>query len=178
MTVLCVWLGYKFARERRAAEMDARHNALLDQIIINTVPPPTGTFHTLNPGSRDVLSAHLGRTTSRNRLRRDAILRAGAADTVTTESLVLDVSGLTAKYNKPDIARQLATHYSDGFENLGLNPRITTNRPANASGFRATIVWTSPKNELIVIVDANVSADQPTAEVEMLLIDSQQLRLW
>jgi hypothetical protein len=178
MTILCVWLGYKMARERRAAEMGDRHNELLDRIIENIVPPPTGTFYTLHPGSRDVLSVQLGRTTAHHHFQRNTILRTGTAANVTSQNLVLNISELISKLSRLDIARQLPIHYSDGFKKLGLNPRITTNSTGGASESKATVVWTSSKNELTVVINAHVADDQPTAEVEILLIDSQQLRLW
>jgi len=169
VTVLCVWLGYKSARERRAAEMIARHNALLDAIVKNIATPPSNTFYRLNPGSEDELNRRFGRTWANNDFQRTAILRTGSNASVEIQNLTLDISGM----GREDVGRQLLSHYSQKLEKLKLKRKIS-----DEVGAHATYIWTSQDNEFTIIVDAHMAADMLTAEVRILLIDSQQLKLW
>ena len=169
MTILCVWLGCKFARERRAADMIARHNALLDTIVKNIATPPANTFYRLNPGSEDELNKRLGRTWPGDNFQRASILRTGTNASIAIQNLTLDITRMP----REETGQQLLNHYSQGLETLKLKRTIS-----DAVGDNATYVWISQGNEFTVIVDAQTTADIPTANVRILLIDSQQLKLW
>lgn len=170
MTILCVWLGYTVARNRKADEMIDRHNELLDRIIKNIATPPANTFYRLNnPGSEDELARQLGRSWPGDNFQRLAILRTGTNASTAIQNLTLDISGI----KRDEIGQQLIEHYSQRLEALKLKRTIT-----DFVGPTSTAVWTSQSNELTVVIDAHLEPDAQMANIRILLIDSQHLKLW
>jgi hypothetical protein len=167
LTIASLWFGYRAARERRANAMIDRHNAVLNTIVKNINPPPADTFYRLNPGSQDELLNRLAGPGDHHA--RATILRTGSNAFVTIQNLTLDISRLS----EADVRMQLLNHYSQGLESLELQRTIT-----DAVGPNSTAVWVSNGNELTVVVDVNIATDTSTAEVRLLLIDSQTLKLW
>jgi hypothetical protein len=49
-TVLCLWLGYKFLRERRVAEMVARHEEVLAKLVSQIDSSNSPVLHGITPG--------------------------------------------------------------------------------------------------------------------------------
>jgi hypothetical protein len=177
VTLVSLWLGYKTIREQHAAAILNRRNAVLDIIITNVATPPTDTFYRINPGSMDNLGTSLGRSSPGDRFYRDAILRAGGTGTISSQNLLVDVSMLLKDHTRVSAARLLVGHYASGLAKIGLVRRLNTDEARTSHG-SAKDVWTAPHNQLTVIIDTEIAADDLQAHVRILFIDSQQLRLW
>lgn len=176
MTIACLWLGYKMIRERRAAEMIARNNQIIQIVTANIATPPPDTFYQLDPGSQDVLLGN-AQWPGPEHWRR-TILETGSTGQLAGWTLVLDVSKRLEKLHRGGVAQHLVNHYAQHFTKHGLARREDTSGSNNLGGGFARGVWTSHGNEFTVIINADVGADVPTAEVRIITVDAQQLRVW
>jgi hypothetical protein len=179
VTLLCLWFGFKFARERRANEMIARHERLLETILNNTVTPPPNAFYTVNPGNRDEVQSNLRSPYSAEQegfLGFDLLHGHTSPARIAALTLQLDVSRLLPM-NRDEVSQRMIVHYEQGLEKLGMWKFQAVTR-INVSGAKSRCVWTSKESELSVVIDAEVAANAPAAEVRILVIDAQQRRLW
>jgi len=184
MTTLCLWLGYRFARERAANELIARHDAVLSVLIKQIATAPSSTFYGNNPGSEDELSRHL--SFPGKGFRRTTILKVDHSASTTSQSLVVDVSQLLKnKVVAQQIADDLVNYYASGLPGIGMqrttsvgaSSGYSANGLSNETG-KVRGIWSSPKSDLTVVIDATVESINQQGNVSILLLDSQQIRLW
>jgi hypothetical protein len=176
MTIVCLWLGNRMIRERRAAEMIAGRDRVIQIVTANIATPPTDTFYRINPGSQDELLQE-AQWPGPEHWRR-AILDTGSTGLLATWTLVLDVSKSLESVNRAGVVQQLVDHYARRFARHRLDRRERSGGGSNLGGGYARAVWTTAGNEFTVIIDAEVDAEVSTAEVRILVIDAQQLRVW
>jgi hypothetical protein len=172
MTVVCLLLGYWFARVRRAEEMIARHDRLWNTVINNIVTPPTDvTYHSFIGTENDIKDrfswgGHLNP--------KGVVMGTGSMGTVRSESFTVDFSKFQPPASRKNIAGVLIDHYSSGLGAAG----VSRCYDGGSSNLQRRAVWTSPREDLAVVIDVSASRDEPYAEVQILLIDSQQLFIW
>jgi hypothetical protein len=179
ITLLCIWLGIKLARERRSNEMLARHEQLLDIIVNNTVTPPPNAFHSVYPGDKDEILTNLRSPYSAEQegfLGFDLLHGHTSPARIAALTLQLDVSRLLPM-NRDQVSERMIVHYEQGLEKFGMY-RFQSITRTNTIGARSRSVWASKESELSIVIDADVAADVPVAEVRILVIDAQQFRLW
>jgi hypothetical protein len=174
-TILCVWLGYKTVRERRASEVNARFNSLLDAVVSNIGKSPPNANYRLNPGSLSKMQQKARWPGEEFYL--NTILRTGSSGRIASRTLGLDISRALATASAKSVKEKLIDHYTDGLAALNMSQR---SHSANFSSERiqARSVWASPANELSAVFDVDLHVEDATAEIRILLIDSQQLNLW
>jgi hypothetical protein len=178
ITLLCLWLGFRFVREHRADEIIARHERLLDAIAKNVVTPPPNAFYSVHPGGRDEIQTNLRSPYSADQegfVGFDLLHGHTSPARIAALTLQLDISRLLPM-NRGEVSQRMIVHYEHGLEESGMWKFQAVTR-SNASGAKSRSVWTSNESELSVVIDADVAAGAPTAEVRILVIDAQQLRL-
>jgi hypothetical protein len=177
VTVLCIWLGYRYVRERRTNEILARHEAVL-ATLTKQIATPFQTLYAISPGGEDELLRRFGHDSKR--FRRATLLRVDHSSP--GQSSALDVSKLLASGTNPTtIADRLAQHYGSalvpaGFEHTYTHGGSRSDLGSVSGTYRG--IWTSPAGDLNVIIDAEVFAQSKTATVSILFTDSQQIRIW
>ena len=192
MTVLCLWLGYRVIRERRAAEILARHEAILSVLVKQVDTAPTSTFYSISSHNGDELLDRFGYPDKR--FRRATALRVDHSDSTTRQKLVVDVSKLLdSKTHPTTIADQLIQLYGRALVPLGfvqtLSHGDTISQGNSIAQGGKTIavetslgacrgIWSSPNGDINVVIDGQVFAPSKQAIVTVLLIDSQHLQLW
>jgi hypothetical protein len=192
VTVLCLWLGYKAARERRADGILARHDAVLATLVKQIATPPAHTFYSISPGSEDELLYRLGYPG--RQFRRATVLRVDHSGSTTSQNLKIDVSKLLDGNTNPvTVADQLIQHYGGALAPIGFVQTLThgdsTSQGSSTTQDGKTIaietqlgecrgIWSSAKSDISVVIDGKVFAPSKQAIVSILVIDSQQLYLW
>jgi hypothetical protein len=111
MTLLCVWLGYKFARERRAAEMLSRRQAVYNTLIKN-LSKPTADTHIK-------FAAELLRMALASRDER-WILSSGTSRTYAEDHLELTLGPTISSMSGDKIVGEIADHVGRGLNQCGL----------------------------------------------------------
>lgn len=168
----CIWFGTRLARQRHAAILLARHNAVLDVVIENISETPAKTSFTVHPGERPELEKLLGRTWPDEATRRQAILEFGTPPRAVSTGVELNISESLADASAVEVAGRLADHYADGLADLGLE------RIASGGGASAAAVWKSPENDLDVWIAVAADGDAQSALVRIIFVDSQRLHVW
>ncbi len=175
-TLLCVWLGYKYERVRRANELIARHQAVLEVIVRRIATPPEGTFYVFGRESADQLLYKL--SFPGEHFRRQTILDVGHSASSMTQDEIIDVSKLLATKKPNDVVVQLAHYYGADLASVGLQLTTSGYRGNHGDLSVSRDVWNSPNNDLVVVIDAEIDPKSQRAFVSVMLIDGQQLHLW
>lgn len=171
VTLVGLWLGWKTARERRAAEMVARHHSMLDLIENNMATAPTGTSFRFSPAQRQRTAAFRKRTRPNQAEQRQnlgGMFENGRFRNTVTRTVILDVS--QAAVDRDTLTSRIRAHYEQGLDELGLR------RIVDLGGHRATGIWTLPDENLNVIIDVVIESDD--AQVRTIYLYNDRLSIW
>lgn len=176
MTLLCLWLGWRMARQRQAAAIVARSQTILDGIESNMTTVPQGASFTISSNLRQRKSSFLKKT------RRDpsdltnqlgGISSNGRFYTSAIRGEPLDITNLLATKSAADASLQIRSHYEQGLKKIGLRRTVTTN-----SVEKATAIWQMPEHGLHVIIDVDADAARKQADVRIIYLHSESLSFW
>ncbi len=172
LLLLGSWFGIGIARQHRAAQMIARHNAVLDVIINNLSELPAYSKFIVSPSTRAELEKLLGRTWPDDEIRLEAVLHSGTMPAFTAGTAILDIADLLTDASDGKAVTELVGHYSRGLAELGLE------RIASGGAAKSIAIWKSPSGDLDVWITVDAHEDAKTAEVRMIFLDGQRLALW
>lgn len=170
MTLLCVWLGVKVARERRADEMIARRHAVYNTLLKNMSKPFMDARIEFAPR----LLRHTNST-----FRKDWILGTGASRSYETDELELTLGPTIASLPADKIVREIADHVG-----LGLNECGLYNEGGLTESFGPAVQYIGSwqqdsKSEFTVIIEVVAEpAQSKSAMVWVAVIENQLLSHW
>jgi hypothetical protein len=175
MTVSCVWLGWRMARQRQAAAMVARSRAVMDVIDGNMSTPPQGTSFVMPPHLRQQTASFLTRTRpdpSNQTKQVSNPFGDGRFYSMSTRGEPLDITKLLATGNAAAASVQIRNQYERGLAKLGLQRALTSD------GEKATSIWGLPEHGLHVIIDVDSDTARNQADVRVIFLHSEELKAW
>ncbi len=173
MTVLCLWLGWRMARQRQAAAVISRSYAVLDVIESNIATAPPNTIFTM-PSHLRQRQANFLKQTRQGSIEQSSqlgsIFGSGRYYIMATRGQPLDITKLVATSDTKAASVQIRTHYEKGLAKLGLKRSLTSD------GEKATAIWQMPDHGIHVVID--VHADQNQADVRVIFMHNETLSIW
>lgn len=175
MTVLCIWLGIRAARDRRAREMVAVNHAVLEALEKNVTAEPKDAHFVMPASIRQSTANFLKKSRPDSEAQRRQIANlfdGGRLYTTSTFDVPLNVEKALAADSPTNVSTRLVAHYGRGLAEAGLNLTVS------GGGESSMAIWHMPDHGVSVIIDVNVDSDTKQARVRTIFIQNDKLSIW
>lgn len=175
MAVLCVSLGLFAMLERKAQEMLAIHQAVMDTLNANFVSEPKDVRF-VNPEAVRRSAAVLEKSAAGTSKRGQSVSRFFGTRTLYSSNEInvsLDVATALAGPQGKNVLAQLPSHYAQGLTEIGLRQTSMSFSPGLASEF-----WQNPEHGVLVIIDAFLDESSKRVWVRAVFIQNDRASIW
>lgn len=175
MTVLCIWLGTRAARDRQAREMVAINHAVVDALEKNTTAEPKEAEFVMPASIRQSTASFMKKNRPDSETQRRQITSffdGGRLYSTSTFDVPLNVQKALAADSPENVSRRLMGHYERGLAETGLN------RTVSGGGESSMAIWQMPAHGISVIIDVNVNPERKQARVRAIFIQNDKMSIW